>query len=169
MTIPDTTSGIFVVYLHHMRTLLFFVLLLIGLVGYSQTNSHQRITGRIYTRGLNFIPSNNDIQILLYEVDTFGVARQSILSNYMVGLQGNQYVIDFILPPTQPVVVYVKLLPGSRLYGKFLSTFGQSSLSVRHSTKVVVPYTPLGTQTTITHDIYMIPDISWRANSRFID
>ena len=127
------------------------------------------MTGRIYTRGLNFIPSNNDIQILLYEVDTFGVARQSILSNYMVGLQGNQYVIDFIMPPTQPVVVYVKLLPGSRLYGKFLSTFGQSSLSVRHSTKVVVPYTPLGTQTTITHDIYMIPDISWRANSRFID
>ena len=152
-----------------MRTLLFFVLLLIGLVGYSQTNSHQRMTGRIYTRGLNFIPSNNDIQILLYEVDTFGVARQSILSNYMVGLQGNQYVIDFILPPTQPVVVYVKLLPGSRLYGKFLSTFGQSSLSVRHSTKVVVPYTPLGSQTTITYDIYMIPDISWRANSRFID
>jgi hypothetical protein len=127
------------------------------------------MTGRIYTRGLNFIPSNNDIQILLYEVDTFGVARQSILSNYMVGLQGNQYVIDFILPPTQPVVVYVKLLPGSRLYGKFLSTFGQSSLSVRHSTKVVVPYTPLGSQTTITYDIYMIPDISWRANSRFID
>ena len=127
------------------------------------------MTGRIYTRGLNFIPSNNDIQILLYEVDTFGVARQSILSNYMVGLQGNQYVIDFIMPPTQPVVVYVKLLPGSRLYGKFLSTFGQSSLSVRHSTKVVVPYTPLGSQTTITYDIYMIPDISWRANSRFID
>ena len=152
-----------------MRTLLFFVLLLIGLVGYSQTNSHQRMTGRIYTRGLNFIPSNNDIQILLYEVDTFGVARQSILSNYMVGLQGNQYVIDFIMPPTQPVVVYVKLLPGSRLYGKFLSTFGQSSLSVNHSTKVVVPYTPPGATTSITYDIYMIPDVSWRTNSRFID
>jgi len=169
LTIPDTTSGIFVVYLHHMRTLLFFVLLLIGLVGYSQTNTHQRITGQIYTRGLNFIPSNNDIQILLYEVDSFGVARQSILSNYTVGIQGNQYFINFILTPTQPVVVYVKLLPGSRLYGKFLSTFGQSSLSVRHSTKVVVPYTPPSVPSSITHDIYMIPDISWRANSRFID
>ena len=152
-----------------MKNIITLVLLLIGLVGYTQTNSHQMMTGQIHTRGLNFIPSNNDIQILLYEVDSFGVARQTILSNYTASIQGNRYVINFILSPTQPVVVYVKLLPGSRLYGKFLSTFGQSSLSINHSTKVVVPYTPPGTQTTITHDIYMIPDISWRANSRFID
>lgn len=152
-----------------MRKLLTFVLLLIGLVGYTQTNSHQRITGRIYTRGLNFIPSNNDIQILLYEVDTFGVARQSILSNYVVSQQGNQYVIDFINVPTQRVVVYAKLLPGSRLYGKFLSTFGLSSLSVNHAVKLTVPQTPLGTTWSGQYDIYMIPDISWRANSRNID
>ena len=152
-----------------MRKLLTFVLLLIGLVGYTQTNSHQRITGRIYTRGLNFVPSNNDIQILLYEVDTFGVARQSILSNYVVAQQGNQYVIDFINPPTQRVVVYAKLLPGSRLYGKFLSTFGLSSLSVNHAIKLIVPQTPLGTTWSGQYDIYMIPDISWRANSRNID
>ena len=152
-----------------MRKLLTFVLLLIGLVGYTQTNSHQRITGRIYTRGLNFIPSNNDIQILLYEVDTFGVARQSILSNYVLAQQGNQYVIDFINVPTQRVVVYAKLLPGSRLYGKFLSTFGLSSLSVNHAVKLTVPQTPLGTTWSGQYDIYMIPDISWRANSRNID
>ena len=152
-----------------MRKLLTFVLLLIGLVGYTQTNSHQRITGRIYTRGLNFIPSNNDIQILLYEVDTFGVARQSILSNYVLVQQGNQYVIDFINVPTQRVVVYAKLLPGSRLYGKFLSTFGLSSLSVNHAVKLTVPQTPLGTTWSGQYDIYMIPDISWRANSRNID
>lgn len=152
-----------------MRKLLTFVLLLIGLVGYTQTNSHQRITGRIYTRGLNFIPSNNDIQILLYEVDTFGVARQSILSNYVVSQQGNQYVIDFINVPTQRVVVYAKLLPGSRLYGKFLSTFGLSSLSVNHAVKLTVPQTPLGTTWSGQYDIYMIPDISWRANSRNTD
>ena len=152
-----------------MRKLLTFVLLLIGLVGYTQTNSHQRITGRIYTRGLNFVPSNNDIQILLYEVDTFGVARQSILSNYVVAQQGNQYVIDFINPPTQRVVVYAKLLPGSRLYGKFLSTFGLSSLSVRHAVKLTIPFTPLGTTWLGQYDIYMVPDVTVIDNRRSID
>ena len=152
-----------------MKNIITLVLLLIGLVGYTQTNSHQTMTGHIYTRGLNFVPSNNDIQILLYEVDTFGVARQTILSNYTVGIQSNQYMIDFTTPPTQPVVVYVKLLPGSRLYGKYLSTFGQSSLSIGGARKVIVPYTPPGTTSSITYDVYMIPDVGWRMNSRFID
>ncbi len=149
-----------------MKKLLTLVFLLVGLVGSTQTNSHIRMTGHIYTRGLNFTPSNNDIQILLYEVDTFGVARQTILGNYTVGMQANQYVIDFINPPTNQVIVYVKLLPGSRLYGKFLSTFGLSSLSIANATKVTIPRTPLGSTSTTNCDVYMIPDISWRSNSR---
>jgi len=152
-----------------MKNIITLVLLLIGLVGYTQTNSHQMMTGQIHTTGLNFIPSNNDIQILLYEVDTFGVARQTILSNYTVGIQGTRYVINFILPPTQPVVVYVKLLPGSRLYGRYLSTFGLSSLSIGGARKVTIPYTPPGTTSSTTYDIFMVPDVGWRMNSRFID
>lgn len=152
-----------------MKNIILLVLLFLGLSSFSQTNTHQRISGRIYTRGLNFFPSNNDLQIILYEVDTLGNARPSILSNYMVSQQGNQYAIDFILPPTNRVIVYAKVLPGSRLQGKFLSTFGLSSLSTTNAAKVTVPYTPPGTITLINYDIYMIPDIFWRANSRHTD
>lgn len=152
-----------------MKKLLTLVFLLIGLAGFAQTNSHQQMTGIIYTRGLNFTPSNNDVQILLYEVDTFGVARQYVLGNYTAALQNNRYVITFILPPTNPVVVYVKLLPGSRLYGKYVSTFGRSSTSINTASRIVIPYAPPGTMTSTNCDVYMIPDISWRSNSRHID
>jgi hypothetical protein len=168
LTIPDTTSGIFVVYLHYMRKLLTFVLLLIGLVGYTQTNSHQQITGHIYTRGINFIPSNNDIQLLVYSVDTLGFTTVVNPSNYTSAMQSNQYVITFSVVPTTPIVVYAKLLPGSRLQNKFLSTFGTSSLSIHHATRVVVPNI-LGAVNVVTYDIYMVPDISWRVNSRHTD
>ena len=149
-----------------MKKLLTLVFLLVGLVGFTQTNSHQQMTGTIHTTGLNFIPSNNDIQILLYEVDTFGVARPYVLGNYTTALQNNRYVISFILPPTNPVVVYVKLLPGSRLYGKYVSTFGRSSTSINSATRAIIPYTPPGTTATANCDVYMIPDISWRSNLR---
>lgn len=151
-----------------MKKLLTLVFLLVGLAGFTQTNSHTpRMTGHIYTRGLNFIPSNNDIQILLYEVDTFGIAKLVSSLNYNIGIQANQYVIDFINPPLNQVIVYVKLLPGSKLYGRFLSTFGLSSLSIANATKVIIPSAPLGTNPPpIVYDIHMIPDISWRSNSR---
>ena len=148
-----------------MKKLLTLVFLLVGLVGFTQTNSHQQMTGTIHTTGLNFIPSNNDIQILVYQVDTFGVARQYVLGGYTTSLQNNTYVIHFIIAPTNPVVVYVKLLPGSRLYGKYVSTFGRSSTSINSATRVVVPNV-LGGVNMARCDVYMIPDISWRSNSR---
>ena len=169
MTIPDTTSGIFFVYLHHMRTLLFFVLLLIGLVGYTQTNSHQYMNVTIHTNSQNYLPSFQDIQIVLYEVDTFGVATIVNPNNYTLSVQANQYVFNFGFKQYNQVVVYIKVLPNGRLHNKFLSTFGTSSGSINRATRVIIPNI-LGGNNTITHHVYMIPKIiSLESNSIYID
>ena len=164
-----TYSGIFVVYLHYMRKLLTFVLLLIGLVGYTQTNGHQYMKVTLSTSGLNIFPSFQDVQFILYDVDTFGVARVINPNNYTLSTQANQYVFNFVFKQYNPVVVYVKVLPSGRLHNKFLSTFGTSSGSINRATRVNVPNI-LGGNNTIIHNVYMIPKIiSWEPYSTYID
>jgi len=138
------------------------------------------------TSGLNIFPSFQDIQIVLYEVDTFGVATVINPNNYTLSVQANQYVFNFVfkqykpvvvyikvLPSVfkqyKPVVVYIKVLPSGRLHNKFLSTFGTSSGSINRATRVNVPNI-LGGNNTITHNVYMIPKIiSWEPYSTYID
>lgn len=141
-----------------MRKLLTLVLLLIGLVGYTQTNLHQYMKVTIHTNSQNYFPSFQDIQIVLYEVDTFGVATVINPNNYTVSVQANQYVFNFGFKQYKPVVVYIKVLPSGRLHNKFLSTFGTSSGSINRATKVIVPNI-LGGNNTIIHNVYMIPKI----------
>ena len=152
-----------------MRKLLTFVLLLIGLVGYTQTNLHQYMKVTIHTNSQNYLPSFQDIQILLYEVDTFGVATVISPNNYTLSAQANQYVFNFVFKQLKPIVVYIKVLPSGRLHSKFLSTFGTSSGSINRATRVIVPNI-LGGNNMITHDVYMIPKIiSRESNLMYID
>jgi hypothetical protein len=121
------------------------------------------------TSGLNIFPSFQDIQIVLYEVDTFGVATVINPNNYTLSVQANQYVFNFVFKQYKPVVVYIKVLPSGRLHNKFLSTFGTSSGSINRATRVNVPNI-LGGNNTITHNVYMIPKIiSWEPYSTYID
>ena len=152
-----------------MRKLLTLALLLIGLVGYTQTNGHQYMKVTIHTNSQNYFPSFQDIQIVLYEVDTFGVATVINPNNYTVSVQANQYVFNFGFKQYKPVVVYIKVLPSGRLHNKFLSTFGTSSGSINRATRVNVPNI-LGGNNTITHNVYMIPKIiSWEPYSTYMD
>ena len=152
-----------------MRKLLTFVLLLIGLVGYTQTNLHQYMKVTIHTNSQNYLPSFQDIQIVLYEVDTFGITTVINPNNYTLSAQANQYVFNFFFKQLKPIVVYIKVLPSGRLHNKFLSTFGTSSGSINRATRVIVPNI-LGGNNTITHDVYMIPKIiSRESNSIYID
>jgi len=121
------------------------------------------------TSGLNIFPSFQDIQIVLYEVDTFGVATVINPNNYTLSVQANQYVFNFVFKQYKPVVVYIKVLPSGRLHNKFLSTFGTSSGSINRATRVNVPNI-LGGNNTITHNVYMISKIiSWEPYSTYID
>jgi hypothetical protein len=42
-------------------------------------------------------------------------------------------------------------------------------LSIGGARKVTIPYTPPGVTSSTTYDIFMVPDVGWRMNSRFID
>ena len=123
----------------------------------------------IHTNSQNYFPSFQDIQIVLYEVDTFGVATVINPNNYTLSVQANQYVFNFVFKQYKPVVVYIKVIPSGRLHNKFLSTFGTSSGSINRATRVNVPNI-LGGNNTITHNVYMIPKIiSWEPYSTYID
>jgi hypothetical protein len=123
----------------------------------------------IHTNSQNYFPSFQDIQIVLYEVDTFGVATVVNPNNYTLSVQANQYVFNFVFKQYKPVVVYIKVIPSGRLHNKFLSTFGTSSGSINRATRVNVPNI-LGGNNTITHNVYMIPKIiSWEPYSTYID
>ena len=152
-----------------MKNIITLVILLIGLSGYTQTNLHQYMKVTIHTNSQNYFPSFQDIQIVLYEVDTFGVATVVNPNNYTLSVQANQYVFNFVFKQYKPVVVYIKVIPSGRLHNKFLSTFGTSSGSINRATRVNVPNI-LGGNNTITHNVYMIPKIiSWEPYSTYID
>jgi hypothetical protein len=123
----------------------------------------------IHTNSQNYLPSFQDIQIVLYEVDTFGVATVVNPNNYTLSVQANQYVFNFGFKQYNPVVVYIKVLPNGRLHNKFLSTFGTSSGSINRATRVIIPNI-LGGNNMTTHHVYMIPKIiSRESNSIYID
>lgn len=140
-----------------MKALLTFVFLLAGLLGYTQTNSHQEIVGHIYLRGSNLLVSNNDVQIMIFEIDTITNNITTNLSGSIISQQSNFFRISLMTTPTKPIVILVKPINGSRIFNKYENTWGTSSLDLRRATKIIIPSTPLGTQTTITQDVWMIP------------
>ena len=149
-----------------MRKLLAIVFLLIGLAGYTQTNTHQQIYGTVYTQpDCRLTSPYNEITVQVFEYDTVrNVASASIAAgNYTLGWSINgatgfyNYMIMFINPPTKPVIVRMSPNRGTCAFAKYQPTFAPWSLNTRGAAKIIIPYTAPGTMFVHYQNVHLIP------------
>lgn len=160
--------------IRYMKRFLTFALLLIGLVGYTQTNTHQQIYGTVFTQpDCRLTSPYNEINVQVFEYDTVrNVVSASIAAgNYTLGWSINgatgfyNYMIMFMNPPTKPVIVRMTPNRGTCAFIKYQPTFAPWSLNTRGAAKIIVPYTALGTMSVQYQNVHLIPYVLRNPNT----
>ena len=150
-----------------MKTLFTLVLLLIGLVGFTQTSTHQQITGAVFTQpNCRLSSPYNEINVQLFEVDTVTNLISQISPNgYTLGWSLNgasgyyNYMIMIANTQTKPVIVKMTPNRGTCAHSTYQPTFAPWSLNTRGAAKIVFPRTPLGTVYFAVQNVYLIPQV----------
>jgi len=150
-----------------MKNIITLVLLLIGLVGYTQTNSHQQIYGTVFTQNnCKLRGPYNEINVQLFEYDSVRNITSLPISpnNYTLGWALNgasgfyNYTIVLTTPATKPLIVRMIPVRGSCVFNTYRPTYGPWSANVDRANKFIVP-SVLGTNNVYFQNVYLIPYI----------
>lgn len=149
-----------------MKKLLTLVFLLIGLVGFTQTNSHQQIYGTVFTQNnCRLTRPYNEINVQVFEWDSVRNITSLPLSpnQYTLGWALNgasgfyNYTIILMTTPTKPLVVKMTPMRGTCVFDTYRPTFAPWSANHTRAAKIVIPFTPLGSTYYAIQNMYLIP------------
>ena len=150
-----------------MKNIITLVLLLIGLVGYTQTNSHQQIRGTVFTQNnCKLRNPYNEINVQLFEYDsvrnTISPPLQTI--GYTTSWSMNSatgfynYSVSLVFSNTKPLIIKMTPVRGSCVFDTYRPTYGPWSANVDRANKFIVP-SAIGTYTVYVQNVYLIPYI----------
>jgi len=150
-----------------MKNIITSLLLLIGLVGYTQTTSHQQIYGTVFTQNnCRLRGPYNEINVQIFEYDTIRNITSLPISpnNYTLGWSINgatgfyNYMILLSIAPSKPIVVKMTPIQGSCVFNTYRPTYAPWSANVDRANKFIVPNV-LGATNIYFQNVYLIPYI----------